>query len=79
MFVFCFLNSSGTNSLKPKLIPCFDSKIGRGVSSLAHQCSGAILRRYEAMMVSCKSFPFHQDFGGTLYSKLVFDNIESVV
>ncbi|KAK4407087.1 hypothetical protein Sango_0289700 [Sesamum angolense] len=36
---------SGTSSMKPKLIPCFDSKPGRAASSLAHQGSAAILKR----------------------------------
>ncbi|KAG8389399.1 hypothetical protein BUALT_Bualt02G0225200 [Buddleja alternifolia] len=45
---FWIFNSSGTSSMKPKLLPCFDSKPGRAVSSLVHQGSGAILRRYES-------------------------------
>ncbi|KAG8389398.1 hypothetical protein BUALT_Bualt02G0225100 [Buddleja alternifolia] len=43
--LLCFFYSSGTSSMKPKLLPCFDSKPGRAVSSLVHQGSGAILRR----------------------------------
>lgn len=43
--LLCFFYSSGTSSMKPKLIPCFDSKPGRAVSSLAHQGSAAILKR----------------------------------
>ncbi|KAK4418221.1 putative indole-3-acetic acid-amido synthetase GH3.6 [Sesamum alatum] len=43
--LLCFFYSSGTSSMKPKLIPCFDSKPGRAVSSLAHQGSTAILER----------------------------------
>ncbi|KAI3449580.1 hypothetical protein Pfo_006245 [Paulownia fortunei] len=44
--LLCFFYSSGTTSMNPKLLPCFDSKPGRAVSSLAHQGSGAILRRF---------------------------------
>ncbi|PIN26074.1 hypothetical protein CDL12_01179 [Handroanthus impetiginosus] len=41
----CFFYSSGTSSMKPKLLPYFDSKSGRAASSLAHQGTAAILRR----------------------------------
>lgn len=41
----CFFYSSGTSSMKPKLIPYFDSVPSKAISSLAHQGSAAILRR----------------------------------
>ncbi|CAL5437060.1 unnamed protein product [Camellia sinensis] len=37
--------SSGTSSMKPKLIPYFDSAPSKAISFLAHQGSAAILRR----------------------------------
>lgn len=48
-FISCFvvLNSSGTSSMKPKLIPVFDSKPGRAAASFAHLSSAAIRRRYQ--------------------------------
>ncbi|KAK6937471.1 GH3 family [Dillenia turbinata] len=41
----CFFYSSGTTSMKPKLIPYFDSAASKAASSLAHQASTVILRR----------------------------------
>ncbi|CAL5433103.1 unnamed protein product [Camellia sinensis] len=41
----CFFYSSGTSSMKPKLIPYFDSAPSKAISFLAHQGSAAILRR----------------------------------
>lgn len=41
----CFFNSSGTSSMKPKLIPYFDSPPSKAASHIAHQGSVAILRR----------------------------------
>ncbi|KAI9180017.1 hypothetical protein LWI28_000318 [Acer negundo] len=41
----CFFYSSGTSSVKPKLIPYFDSTLSKAASQIAHQGSGAILRR----------------------------------
>ncbi|KAL5796802.1 hypothetical protein ACOSQ2_001622 [Xanthoceras sorbifolium] len=41
----CFFYSSGTSSVKPKLIPYFDSSLSRVASQIAHQGSGAILQR----------------------------------
>ncbi|KAI7991130.1 putative indole-3-acetic acid-amido synthetase GH3.6 [Camellia lanceoleosa] len=56
----CFFYSSGTSSMKPKLIPYFDSAPSKAISFLAHQGSAAILRStkggYKAMAAS--AFPF---------------------
>ncbi|KAL7198837.1 hypothetical protein ACSBR2_021186 [Camellia fascicularis] len=41
----CFFYSSGTSSMKPKLIPYFDSAPSNAISFLAYQGSAAILRR----------------------------------
>lgn len=41
----CFFYSSGTSSMNPKLIPYFDSPLSKAASQIAHQGSGAILRR----------------------------------
>ncbi|KAJ0053146.1 hypothetical protein Pint_01110 [Pistacia integerrima] len=41
----CFFYSSGTSSMKPKLIPYFDSALSKAASHLAHQGSAAVLRR----------------------------------
>ncbi|KAH7862257.1 hypothetical protein Vadar_002157 [Vaccinium darrowii] len=41
--LFC---SSGTSSMKPKLIPYFDSVLSKTISSLANQGSAAILQRF---------------------------------
>eukprot|EP00262_Sarcandra_glabra_P007506 TRINITY_DN20364_c0_g1_i1.p1 TRINITY_DN20364_c0_g1~~TRINITY_DN20364_c0_g1_i1.p1 ORF type:complete len:659 (+),score=50.67 TRINITY_DN20364_c0_g1_i1:248-1978(+) len=43
--LLCFFYSSGTSSLKPKLIPYFDSKHSKAASTLAHQASAANVRR----------------------------------
>lgn len=43
--LLCFFYSSGTSSMKPKLIPCFDSARGRAASSLAHQSTAVIFRK----------------------------------
>ncbi|KAJ6848315.1 putative indole-3-acetic acid-amido synthetase GH3.6 [Iris pallida] len=43
--LLCFFNSSGTGTMKPKLIPFFNSAPARESSSLAHQASSALLRR----------------------------------
>ncbi|GMP99897.1 hypothetical protein CsSME_00047202 [Camellia sinensis var. sinensis] len=41
----CFFYSSGTSSMKPKLIPYFDSAPSNAISFLAYQGGAAILRR----------------------------------
>ncbi|GLT75704.1 hypothetical protein SLA2020_474060 [Shorea laevis] len=41
----CFFYSSGTSTMKPKLIPYFDSKLSKAASFIAHKGSAAILRR----------------------------------
>lgn len=41
----CFFYSSGTSTMKPKLIPYFDSKLSKAASFIAHKGSTAILRR----------------------------------
>ncbi|XVF72494.1 hypothetical protein PTKIN_Ptkin12aG0125800 [Pterospermum kingtungense] len=41
----CFFYSSGTSSLKPKLIPYFDSALSKAASYIAHQGSAAVIRR----------------------------------
>ncbi|XP_057963817.1 probable indole-3-acetic acid-amido synthetase GH3.6 [Malania oleifera] len=41
----CFFYSSGTSSMKSKMIPYFDSAPSKAASFLAHQGSNAILRR----------------------------------
>ncbi|XVF21843.1 hypothetical protein REPUB_Repub12eG0124600 [Reevesia pubescens] len=41
----CFFYSSGTSSMKPKLIPYFDSALSKAASSIANQGSAAVLRR----------------------------------
>ncbi|CAL9150534.1 unnamed protein product [Musa hybrid cultivar] len=43
--LICFFNSSGTSTMKPKLIPFFDSIHAKSASSLAHQASSAFLHR----------------------------------
>ncbi|KAJ8622585.1 hypothetical protein MRB53_031114 [Persea americana] len=43
--LICFFYSSGTSSLKPKLIPYFDSKPLKSSSDFSHQASAAIVRR----------------------------------
>ncbi|XP_043718719.1 probable indole-3-acetic acid-amido synthetase GH3.6 [Telopea speciosissima] len=43
--LLCFFYSSGTSSMRPKLIPYFDSPHSKAASFLAHQASAAILRR----------------------------------
>lgn len=43
--LLCFFYSSGTSTMKPKLIPYFDSKLSRAASFIAHQGGTAILRR----------------------------------
>ncbi|XP_065020723.1 probable indole-3-acetic acid-amido synthetase GH3.6 isoform X2 [Musa acuminata AAA Group] len=48
--LICFFNSSGTSTMKPKLIPFFDSIHAKSASSLAHQASSAFLHR-----CSCRS------------------------
>ncbi|XVE73210.1 hypothetical protein DITRI_Ditri11bG0098900 [Diplodiscus trichospermus] len=42
----CFFYSSGTTSMKPKLIPYFDSALSKAASHIAHQGSAAVLRRF---------------------------------
>ncbi|KAL4324533.1 hypothetical protein GQ457_11G002750 [Hibiscus cannabinus] len=42
----CFFYSSGTSSIKPKLIPYFDSALSKAASHIAHQGSAAVLRRF---------------------------------
>ncbi|KAK5813342.1 putative indole-3-acetic acid-amido synthetase GH3.6 [Gossypium arboreum] len=42
----CFFYSSGTSSMKPKLIPYFDSTLSKGASHIAHQGSAAVLRKF---------------------------------
>ncbi|EOX94871.1 hypothetical protein QUC31_004732 [Theobroma cacao] len=42
----CFFYSSGTSSMKPKLIPYFDSALSKAASYIAHQGSAAVLRRF---------------------------------
>ncbi|THG04480.1 hypothetical protein TEA_022652 [Camellia sinensis var. sinensis] len=46
----CFFYSSGTSSMKPKLIPYFDSAPSKAISFLAHQGSAAILRRHSDLV-----------------------------
>ncbi|XP_019196764.1 PREDICTED: jasmonic acid-amido synthetase JAR2-like [Ipomoea nil] len=41
----CFFYSSGTSSMKPKLIPYFDSKHAKETSTMAHQVSFANVGR----------------------------------
>ncbi|KAF2314917.1 hypothetical protein GH714_037166 [Hevea brasiliensis] len=41
----CFFYSSGTSTMKPKLIPYFDSALSKAASYLAHNGSNAIFRR----------------------------------
>ncbi|KAF8394477.1 hypothetical protein HHK36_020685 [Tetracentron sinense] len=41
----CFFYSSGTSTMKPKMIPYFDSMHSKAASFLAHQGSAAVLRR----------------------------------
>ncbi|GLU03470.1 hypothetical protein SLE2022_206670 [Rubroshorea leprosula] len=41
----CFFSSTGTSSMKPKLIPYFDSALSKAASFLGHQGSGALLKR----------------------------------
>ncbi|KAK8532546.1 hypothetical protein V6N12_053984 [Hibiscus sabdariffa] len=41
----CFFYSSGTSTMKPKLIPYFDSALSKAASQIAHQGSAAVLRR----------------------------------
>lgn len=43
--LICFFYSSGTSSMKPKLIPYFDSKPAKEVSAMAHQGSFANVGR----------------------------------
>ncbi|KAG9457491.1 hypothetical protein H6P81_001999 [Aristolochia fimbriata] len=43
--LLCFFNSSGTSTLRPKMIPYFDSKESKDASNLAHQASAVFLRR----------------------------------
>ncbi|KAJ8490603.1 hypothetical protein OPV22_012324 [Ensete ventricosum] len=43
--LICFFKSSGTSTMKPKLIPYFDSIHAKSVSSLAHQAISAFLHR----------------------------------
>lgn len=43
--LICFFLSSGTSTMKPKLIPYFDSAPSKAISYLAHQGSAAIQRR----------------------------------
>ncbi|KAL4603086.1 hypothetical protein ACB092_10G100800 [Castanea dentata] len=43
--LICFFFSSGASTMKPKLIPYFDSKLSRAASFIAHQGSNAIHRR----------------------------------
>ncbi|XP_010279228.1 PREDICTED: probable indole-3-acetic acid-amido synthetase GH3.6 [Nelumbo nucifera] len=43
--LICFFYSSGTSSMKPKMIPQFNSTHSRAASFLAHQGSSALLRR----------------------------------
>ncbi|XP_021279494.1 probable indole-3-acetic acid-amido synthetase GH3.6 [Herrania umbratica] len=42
----CFFYSSGTSSMKPKLIPYFESALSKAASYIAHQGSAAVLRRF---------------------------------
>ncbi|KAE8679617.1 methyl-CpG-binding domain-containing protein 4-like isoform 1 [Hibiscus syriacus] len=42
----CFFYSSGTTSMKPKLIPYFDSALSKAASYIAHQGSAVVLRRF---------------------------------
>ncbi|XP_022758134.1 probable indole-3-acetic acid-amido synthetase GH3.6 [Durio zibethinus] len=44
--LLCFFYSSGTSSMKPKLIPYFDSALSKAASYIAHQGSAAVLRRF---------------------------------
>uniref|UniRef100_A0A803NR80 Indole-3-acetic acid-amido synthetase GH3.6 n=1 Tax=Cannabis sativa TaxID=3483 RepID=A0A803NR80_CANSA len=43
--LICFFYSSGTSSMKPKLIPYYDSHLSKSASYVAHQGSAVILRR----------------------------------
>ncbi|KAB5527498.1 hypothetical protein DKX38_021345 [Salix brachista] len=43
--LLCFFYSSGTSTMKPKLIPYFDSALSRAASYNAHQGSAAIFRK----------------------------------
>ncbi|XP_030532784.2 probable indole-3-acetic acid-amido synthetase GH3.6 [Rhodamnia argentea] len=41
----CFFYSSGTSSMRPKMIPYFDTPLSRAASFIAHQAGAAVLRR----------------------------------
>ncbi|XP_061341320.1 probable indole-3-acetic acid-amido synthetase GH3.6 [Gastrolobium bilobum] len=43
--LLCFFYSSGTSSMKPKLIPYFDSSLSKAASFIAHRGSVAVLQR----------------------------------
>ncbi|XP_068660422.1 probable indole-3-acetic acid-amido synthetase GH3.6 [Aristolochia californica] len=43
--LLCFFSSSGTSTVRPKMIPYFDSKESKSASILVHQASAVILRR----------------------------------
>ncbi|XP_039126770.1 probable indole-3-acetic acid-amido synthetase GH3.6 [Dioscorea cayenensis subsp. rotundata] len=43
--LLCFFYSSGTSTMNPKMIPFFESMPAKSSSSLAHQCSSALLQR----------------------------------
>ncbi|KAK4273150.1 hypothetical protein QN277_021605 [Acacia crassicarpa] len=43
--LLCFFYSSGTSSMKPKLIPYFDSSLSKAASFIAHRGSVSILQR----------------------------------
>ncbi|XP_057718163.1 probable indole-3-acetic acid-amido synthetase GH3.6 [Arachis stenosperma] len=44
--LLCFFYSSGTSSMKPKLIPYFDSTLSQAASFIAHRGSTAVLHRF---------------------------------
>lgn len=50
----CFFYSSGASTMKPKLIPYFDSKLSKAASSIAHKGSATILQRLFPPRTSAK-------------------------
>ncbi|EEF37626.1 conserved hypothetical protein [Ricinus communis] len=51
----CFFYSSGASTMKPKLIPYYDSALSRAASYIAHQGSKAIFQRKTIGIGLCPS------------------------
>ncbi|XP_057473653.1 LOW QUALITY PROTEIN: probable indole-3-acetic acid-amido synthetase GH3.6 [Actinidia eriantha] len=65
----CFFYSSGTSSMKPKMIPYFDSVPSKAISFLAHQGSAAILRRLFPPRPSVDKFLWFMYAGNVMETK----------